>query len=196
MPHTTWITYTVFALLALRTFSIYTDGPPALHDYFWDGISLSLASALVALHALHWWLLGPQQMAEPVVSAPSLDAPLAQLKSAMFAGCAYLGYLFPHRKIAGLLVENHPRHSPSFATHFSLYQAILKIPHFVLAHGLAALIAGYSLSAGEAFTQTEPLASLGPWWLLLCWCIWMYCSSWLVLAGAMVLRGSQPPHKP
>ena len=106
----------------------------------------------------------------------------------MFAGFGFLGHCFPHRKIATILAERDPRRAKTYATHFSLYQAILRIDHFLLAHGLAALVSGYALSAGETFTRYEPLASVGPLWMLLCWCIWVYCSSWLLLAACMVLR--------
>ena len=160
-----------------------------MHDYFWDGASLALASLAVAMHTWHWFTLGQRVLApEPCAAPMPVAATLAQLKAAMFSGFWFLGHWFPHRKIASILAENDPRRAKTYATHFSLYQAILRIDHFLLAHGLAALVTGYALSVGETFTRYEPLASVGPLWMLLCWCIWVYCSSWLLLAACMVLH--------
>lgn len=189
MPATAWIAHTALALLAWRTLGLYTDGPPAMHDYFWDGASLALASLTAAMQAMHWYTLGLRTLAtEPYAQPSPVADTVAQLKAAMFSGFWLLGPWFPQRKIASILAARDPRRAKTYATHFSLYQAILRIDHFLLAHGLAALVTGYALSAGEAFTRYEPLASLGPLWLLLCWCIWIYCSSWLLLAACMVLR--------
>jgi hypothetical protein len=147
------IAHTACALLALRTFGLYTDSPFPQHDYLLDPVSLGLAGLVVALLTLRWWLQGPQAIAlssapasaptsaapasgssatsaDTAAPAPSLDAPLAQLKTAMFAGFWYLGYLFPRRKIAAILQENHPGQASTFDTHFSLYLGIVRSATF------------------------------------------------------------------
>lgn len=206
------IAHTAFALLAMRTFGLYTDSPFPQHDYLQDPISLGLAALVVALLTLRWWRQGPQAIAFSSASAsasapapaaataeaaPTLDAPLAQLKTAMFASFWYLGYLFPRRKIAAILQENHPGQGSIFDTHFSLYQGIVRIRHFLLAHGLAVLMAAYALGEGEAFTEGAVVQAVGPGWMLLCWSVCIYSSCWLLLGAGMALRRlvlrSQPP---
>lgn len=223
IPPTTPVTpiaHTACALLALRTFGLYTDSPFPQHDYLLDPVSLGLAGLVVALLTLRWWLQGPQAIAlssapasastsaapasgssatsaDTAAPAPSLDAPLAQLKTAMFAGFWYLGYLFPRRKIAAILQENHPGQASTFDTHFGLYQGIVQIRHFLLAHGLALLMAAYALSEGEAFTGGAVVQAVGPGWMLLCWSVCIYSSCWLLLGAGMALRRlvlrSRPP---
>ena len=209
ITHTTPITpiaHTACALLALRTLGLYTDSPFPQHDYLQDPVSLGLACLVVALLTLRWWMQGPQPMDEaatstgagtstntadttPAPHAPALDAPLAQLKAAMWGSFWYLGYWFPHRKVAAILQENHPkRSSATFPTHFSLYQVIVRIRHFLLAHGLAVLIAAYALCEGEAFIHGTVVQALGPSWMLLCWNICIYSGCWLLLGAAMALR--------
>jgi len=214
------IAHTACALLALRTFGLYTDSPFPQHDYLLDPVSLGLAGLVVALLTLRWWLQGPQAKAlasapasaptsaapasgssatsaDTAAPAPSLDAPLAQLKTAMFAGFWYLGYLFPRRKIAAILQENHPGQASTFDTHFSLYLGIVQIRHFLLAHGLALLMAAYALGEGEAFTGGAVVQAVGPGWMLLCWSVCIYSSCWLLLGAGMALRRlvlrSRPP---
>jgi hypothetical protein len=214
------IAHTACALLALRTFGLYTDSPFPQHDYLLDPVSLGLAGLVVALLTLRWWLQGPQAIAlssapasaptsaapasgssatsaDTAAPAPSLDAPLAQLKTAMFAGFWYLGYLFPRRKIAAILQENHPGQASTFDTHFSLYLGIVQIRHFLLAHGLALLMAAYALGEGEAFTGGAVVQAVGPGWMLLCWSVCIYSSCWLLLGAGMALRRlvlrSRPP---
>ena len=210
------IAHTACALLALRTFGLYTDSPFPQHDYLLDPVSLGLAGLVVALLTLRWWLQGPQAIAlssaptsaapasgssatsaDTAAPAPSLDAPLAQLKTAMFAGFWYLGYLFPRRKIAAILQENHPGQASTFDTHFGLYQGIVQIRHFLLAHGLALLMAAYALGEGEAFTGGAVVQAVGPGWMLLCWSVCIYSSCWLLLGAGMALRRlvlrSRPP---
>lgn len=205
------IAHTACALLALRTFGLYTDSPFPQHDYLFDPVSLGLAGLVVALLTLRWWLQGPQAIAlssapasaptsaapasgssatsaDTAAPAPSLDAPLAQLKAAMFASFWYLGYLFPHRKIAAILQESHPCQGSTFDTHFSLYQGIVQIRHFLLAHGLALLMAAYALGEGEAFTEGAVVQAVGPGWMLLCWSVCIYSSCWLLLGAGMALR--------
>lgn len=188
MHQTTPIAHTAFVLLALRTFGIYAAEPYTSHNYFLDPVSLGLASLVVALHTLRWWMLGKQAAAEAPAFAESVAASLTQLKTAMFASFWYLGYLFPSRKIAGILVEDHPRRRIGFADHFSLYRAILAIRHFLLAHGLAALMAAYALGEGEAFTKGAVVEAVGPGWMLVCWSIWMYSACWLLLGMCLLLR--------
>ncbi|MEG1455882.1 MAG: hypothetical protein RSC66_09990 [Comamonas sp.] len=188
MTQTAPIAHTAFALLAWRTFGIYAAEPWVQHDYFWDPVSLGLASLVVLLHTLRWWQQGPQAAVEAPAFAESVAASLVQLKKAMFASFWYLGYLFPSRKIAGILVENHPRRLRGFSDYFSLYRAILGIRHFVLAHGLAALMAAYALGEGETFTQGVVVSAIGPSWMLLCWSIWMYSACWLLLGAGLLLR--------
>jgi len=218
------IAHTACALLAMRTFGLYTDSPFPQHDYLQDPISLGLAGLVVVLLTLRWWLQGPQAIAfspasasasvptsaVPVSSsaatsadtdtaapAPTLDASLSQLKKAMFAGFWYLGYLFPHRKIAAILQESHPGQASTFDTHFSLYQGIVRIRHFLLAHGLALLMAAYALGEGEAFIQGGVVQAVGPGWMLLCWSVCIYSCCWLLLGAGMALRRlvlrAQPP---
>ncbi|MDI9853662.1 hypothetical protein [Comamonas sp. 17RB] len=214
------IAHTACALLAMRTFGLYTDSPFPQHDYLQDPISLGLAALVVALLTLRWWRQGPQAVefssasaptsaaptsaatsadtgTDTAAPAPTLDAPLAQLKKAMFAGFWYLGYLFPRRKVATILQENHPGQASTFDTHFSLYQGIVQIRHFLLAHGLAVLMAAYALGEGEAFIQGGVVQAVGPGWLLLCWSVCIYSSCWLLLGAGMALRRlvlrAQPP---
>ena len=196
------IAHTACALLALRTLGLYTDSPFPQHDYLQDPVSLGLACLVVALLTLRWWMQGPQPMevaatgtgtgttdTAPTLHAPALDAPLAQLKAAMWGSFWYLGYWFPHRKVAAILQESHPkRSSATFPTHFSLYQVIVRIRHFLLAHGLAVLIAAYALCEGEAFIHGTVVQALGPSWMLLCWNICIYSGCWLLLGAAMALR--------
>lgn len=211
------IAHTACALLAMRTFGLYTDSPFPQHDYLQDPISLGLAALVVILLTLRWWLQGPQAIAfssasasaptsaptsaapasssaatsadtDTDTAAPSLDAPLVQLKKAMFAGFWYLGYLFPRRKVAAILQENHPGQASTFDTHFGLYQGIVRIRHFLLAHGLAVLMAAYALGEGEAFIQGGVVQAVGPGWMLLCWSVCIYSSCWLLLGAGMALR--------
>ena len=182
------IAHTAFALLAVRTFGLYTDSPFPQHDYLQDPVSLGLASLVVLLLTLRWWMQGPQTIEPEAPGASALEASLAQLKAAMFASFWYLGYLFPSRKIAAILQENHPRQATAFTTHFGLYQVIVRIRHFLLAHGLAVLMTAYALAEGEAFTKGAVVQAIGPSWMLLCWSVCIYSSCWLLLGAGMALR--------